>query len=201
MSDICMRNHGHRAAPQKISPESPIVGPTCAGKTSLIDYLLQAHENWRAVCVGREMRRRYPPEFFQGQAALEATEPEVWELFAAHWRSAVAAEAPVFLVDGQPRHPSHPGRLHAYCPQWAALVLSCPTLELIARSKLRDHTPGQQLLTQSRISQDVDVQNDLIDHHGVPVAATIHSNRDGWRDLARLVVYGLVKAHRVPSSA
>ena len=45
------------------------------------------------------------------------------------------------------------------------------------------------------------MQGELITNHGVPVAATIHSNRDGWRDLARLVVYGLVKAHRVPSCA
>jgi ribose 1,5-bisphosphokinase PhnN len=164
-----------------------IIGPTCAGKGTLIAHLLERHPDWAAVQVGAEMRRRHPPEFFQGRAAMAETEPEVWEIFRAQWQAAADHHAPVVLVDGQPRHPNHPAKLAHFCPQWQALALTASPTVLLERSEIRDETPGQKLLTRARIGRDLDELH-RIQATDIPLIATVHTEHRNWLAVAAWLV-------------
>lgn len=90
-----------------------IMGPTCCGKSTLIGRLLKEQPNkYGAIEVGKEMRKRHPPEYFTGLAAMPHTEEEVWQIFVEQYQKQMHKSR--ILVDGQPRLASQVQRLIAF---------------------------------------------------------------------------------------
>lgn len=58
-----------------------ILGVTCAGKDTLIEHIVANNPEIGAIQVGKEFRKRYPPEFFKGLGAMQSTEDEAYEIY------------------------------------------------------------------------------------------------------------------------
>ena len=82
-----------------------ILGPTCAGKTTFLEYAKQEKgDKVHLVEVGKEMRERYPADYFQGQDAPQHTQAEAWELCIDGINKGLEdPNVQIILVDGQPR--------------------------------------------------------------------------------------------------
>lgn len=81
-----------------------LIGTTCSGK----DYLAEAAEKdypktFGVVQVGKEMRRRHPPEYFRGLGAMPHTEDEAQNIYKEQLNSAKAAGKSKIIIVGQPR--------------------------------------------------------------------------------------------------
>jgi len=77
------------------------MGITCVGKDELVEYAVKFHSNVGAIQVGKEMRKRHPPEYFKGLGALDETEPETWEIFQE--QLALCSGKDHIFVTGMPR--------------------------------------------------------------------------------------------------
>lgn len=82
-----------------------VMGTTNVGKTT---FLGESQKKGRrhifgTIMVGKEMRRRYPPEHFKGLGAMESTEQEAMDIFHEQLNDCKAAGKEIILVDGQPR--------------------------------------------------------------------------------------------------
>lgn len=81
-----------------------IMGPTCAGKSSFIDYATKNFPDiFGAVEVGKILREKYSPEYFKGQNNPRHTADEAWGLCESLVEAHINDGTPVILVDGQPR--------------------------------------------------------------------------------------------------
>jgi predicted kinase len=81
-----------------------LMGPTCAGKSTLIQRLLTiAPDRVHAVEVGKMLRAKYGEDYFKGQAAPQHTQKEAWEMYVLGVREGINAGKALILVDGQPR--------------------------------------------------------------------------------------------------
>lgn len=80
-----------------------VMGPTCAGKSTLFDYVRKHAPHIGLVEVGKMFRAKYPPSYFQGQAAPAHTREEAWQMCEGAIREHAAAGKLHVLVDGQPR--------------------------------------------------------------------------------------------------
>lgn len=79
-----------------------IAGVTCVGKDFLIERAVKKYPDiFGAVQVGKEFRRRYPPEHFKGKGAMPSTRNEAYNIFVEQF--AQARKKPKILVAGQPR--------------------------------------------------------------------------------------------------
>lgn len=80
------------------------MGPTCAGKSTLIKRLLETDPaTVGAVEVGKMMREKYGEAHFKGQAAPEHTQAEAWSMYEDGIKACIRAKKGLILVDGQPR--------------------------------------------------------------------------------------------------
>lgn len=82
------------------------MGATCSGKSTFIDRCTESNNKFGSIKVGEEMRRRHPPEYFDGLGAMQHTEDEAWEIFTSSLDDNVRRGKSIVLVDGQPRLPS-----------------------------------------------------------------------------------------------
>lgn len=81
-----------------------VIGVTCSGKGYFIESTMREHsELFAAVQVGKEFRRRYPPDYFQGSGAPAHAEQEAHDIFYEQLDAAKATGKPIILIDGQPR--------------------------------------------------------------------------------------------------
>lgn len=79
-------------------------GVTCVGKDTLMDRADQIYPNLVGlVNVGKEFRRRYPPEYFKGKGAMQSTEVEAREIFEEQLNARIKEDKRIILVSGQPR--------------------------------------------------------------------------------------------------
>lgn len=79
-----------------------ILGVTCVGKDSLIEFLAQKFPNdIGTIQVGKEFRKRYPPEFFKGLGAMQSTEDEAYKIYCEE-REKCRDKKHIF-VSSQPR--------------------------------------------------------------------------------------------------
>lgn len=79
-----------------------VVGLTCVGKDTFLERAHELYPNvFGLVQVGKEFRRRYPPGYFDGKAAMPHTENEALEIYAE--QLAAALQKKITLVCGQPR--------------------------------------------------------------------------------------------------
>lgn len=93
-----------------------IMGSTCSGKGTFCDFakmILQEHLH--VIQIGKILRDRHPPEYFNGLAAQEKTEPEVWEIFEEEYYKGIGRKGvDVIFVDGQPRLPAQVRKCLSY---------------------------------------------------------------------------------------
>jgi len=82
-----------------------VSGGTNAGKGTFLAYAkAQLRERVHLIQIGAEMRRRHPPEFFNGLGAMPSTEAEVWEILAEQLNKGLAdPKVKLILLDGLPR--------------------------------------------------------------------------------------------------
>lgn len=81
-----------------------LMGPTCAGKSTLINRLLTvAPDLVGAVEVGKMLRAKYGEAYFKGQAAPQHTQDEAWQMYQDGVKANIDAKKRLILVDGQPR--------------------------------------------------------------------------------------------------
>ena len=78
-----------------------VVGTTCAGKDYLMDYLEAKYPDVGSVRVGKIMRDRYPPGYFQGSGAPKHTEVEALQIFEEEL--AKNTNKRNVFISGQPR--------------------------------------------------------------------------------------------------
>ena len=80
-----------------------VIGPTNAGKTTLLD-LCALQQTICTVEVGKMMRAKYPPSYFQGQSNPKHTADEAWQMYLDGVQRGIdSTECRLILCDGQPR--------------------------------------------------------------------------------------------------
>jgi hypothetical protein len=81
------------------------MGTTCSGKSTVISQFCDVFGSTVRTClIGKELRARHPPEFFNGLAAMPSTEPEVREIFSQRLTAFMEDDrAGYLLCDGIPR--------------------------------------------------------------------------------------------------
>jgi predicted GTPase len=79
------------------------MGPTCAGKSTLINRLLSLTPKVGAVQIGKLMRAKYGEAHFQGQAAPAHTQTEALQMYFDETNRLVSEGKELILIDGQPR--------------------------------------------------------------------------------------------------
>lgn len=81
-----------------------LMGPTCAGKSTIINALTErSPETVEAVMIGKALRAKYGEAYFQGQAAPEKTREEAILMYRELIREAIERGTELIVVDGQPR--------------------------------------------------------------------------------------------------
>lgn len=96
-----------------------IMGGTCSGKSTFLHYAKSKLGGAVGLIeVGKLLRAKYDPSYFQGQAAPAHTQQEAWELFAEALEGYLKNDGvALVLVDGQPRDvPQAEGIIEKYCP-------------------------------------------------------------------------------------
>lgn len=109
-----------------------------------------------AVHVGKEMRKLFPPEHFQGKGAMKETEETALQLYAKGMEENSGCD--VVAVDGQPRMKSQiplvmdlskgPTLSRFY------VFLTCPDEELVRRLEQRDDSLMARELSEKRLVND-----------------------------------------------
>jgi len=134
-----------------------VIGITCAGKDFFIESALRKYPDVFGACqVGKEFRKRYPPEYFQGQGAPEHTEREAMEIFKGQMTAADDAGKKIVLVSGQPRRPSQVELCLNY--KWGEVIWVHASDEIILlriRDRFRDDPAGYNLAIQRVINDKI----------------------------------------------
>ena len=81
-----------------------VIGPTNVGKSTFLSTVAKTYGNRAGLIeVGKILRAKYPPGYFNGQAAPKHTAGEAWQLMVDGVDKALKEGKEVILVDGQPR--------------------------------------------------------------------------------------------------
>lgn len=151
-----------------------VIGATNAGKSTLIEAA--KHLGHGTVEVGKAMRAKHPPEYFNGQAAPEHTEIEAWNcllegLGAAQLAHTVkhalfSGERPGYcFIDGQPRSLKQFHKVRRDFPHYQTtfLHLWAPNVEREIRARNRDKYDAAKLaLSLARLNGDIPVLYDML---------------------------------------
>jgi shikimate kinase len=129
-----------------------LIGITCSGKTTILNQMKQRHPDAIGlVQVGKEMRRRHPPEYFDGLGAMPKTEDEAWTIFEEQLKKCAGYR--YVLVDGQPRMASQVQRC-LMVPDHRFLWLSTMPSIIAARIESSDRTDAEKKLARERVHND-----------------------------------------------
>ena len=79
-------------------------GSTCVGKSTLMQKAKDYSSKVGLCEVGKEFRKKYPPEYFRGQGAPAHTQDEALDILKEFYEK--YKEKKFLLVDGQPRDES-----------------------------------------------------------------------------------------------
>lgn len=122
----------------------------------------------QGLFIGRVLRSRHPPEYFNGLMAQSKTEPEVYAIFEEALDGFLASDKQILMADGIPRLPSQVG--------WLTETLATRPLEAIRpclvrlevseavqaeRSRLRGGNASERALTESRLTHDRPMLEDV----------------------------------------
>lgn len=162
-----------------------IFGMTSVGKTTLLDAMRDVP--WVGqIRVGEEMKRRHSAEYFEGQAAMDKTEDEVWEIFDEQYQYCKKRGDKVVLCDGQPRMVSQVPKMVKH-RNLSIIWLHCNTAALIKRAETRGEW-GQ--LSLDRMNNDriqlLDVIHSLTTRN-IPILS-IDTSIVNWISQAQLFV-------------
>lgn len=130
-----------------------LVGVTNSGKSTLLNAL-RSDPTIGLIEVGKEMRRRHPPEYFDGQGAMAKTEAEVWEIVDEQYAAAVRSGRRMVICDGQPRLPGHVEKMVERFGLLHLLQLHADHDVLEERARRRDSDPQTLELSHRRLTND-----------------------------------------------
>jgi adenylate kinase family enzyme len=139
-----------------------VVGATNTGKTTLLE---KVKEKWpelvHLIQVGKILRSKYPPEYFEGQAAPSKTQEEAIQLVLDGIK---AGENKQFiLVDGQPRDTTQADTL-CQLPTFRDQIiieLVAPREIRVKRAEARD-TGSKLELSLQRMDKDILCTHEVI---------------------------------------
>jgi hypothetical protein len=151
-----------------------VIGATNAGKSTLIEAA--KHLGHGTVEVGKAMRAKHPPEYFQGSAAPEHTEIEAWQclldgIAASNLAHSIkyapfGGERRAFcFIDGQPRSLKQYHKVRRDFPyyQTTFVHLWAPNTEREIRARNRDKgDPAKLALSLARLNGDIPVLYDML---------------------------------------
>lgn len=137
-----------------------ILGTTCSGKDYMIEYAIDKYPNkFGAVQVGKEFRKRYPPEHFKGSGAPDHTEQEALQIYKEQFDKNLDKE--YILVSGQPRRPSQVIPCIEYCYQtgYVPSVVWLYTPDIVINNRIverfKDNFEEKKLAQQRTINDKV----------------------------------------------
>ena len=137
------------------------MGATNCGKTTLIDQL---SDTFHPVVVGKVLRKMYPPDYFEGQAAPAKTDEIAFNIMCDGIKEA-HEKGKVPLIDGQPRNQV---QLEWCCRDFINNNYDCriihlwaPREERVRRAEKRDSDPAKLKLSMDRMDGDVLTLYDL----------------------------------------
>lgn len=133
-----------------------LMGPTCAGKSTIINSLLSMSDKVGAVQIGKLMRAKYGEAHFNGQAAPSHTKDEALQMYFDEIKKQMAEGKEIILVDGQPRDIEQAQIMTAAWPtqncQYFLVTADHEVREARARA---DRAPGPNLdLAVARLTND-----------------------------------------------
>lgn len=148
-----------------------IMGPTNTGKTYFINKVKEYTHNIYPVMIGKILRAKYPPDYFEGQAAPAKTDNEAWNIMVEEIKKAHNQDM-IPLVDGQPRNQQQLNWVFEklseelfntkcslnYC---GAIHLWAPRDKRIKRAQERDTDTKALELSMKRMDGDVFTLYDL----------------------------------------
>lgn len=126
-----------------------IMGATGSGKSTFLHKareLIGAH----TVEVGKMLRAKYPPEYFEGSAAPTKTAKEAWNMCV---QGIKAGKDKIILVDGQPRDVQQARNMMKTFPEAKYILFNCPTEERMYRLNNRDSGAALEL-AKARLEGD-----------------------------------------------
>lgn len=138
-----------------------VLGATCVGKSTFLNKIKDwLGDQCHLIEVGKALRAKYPPEYFEGQGSPAKTQAEAIKLVRQGISAGEEAGVRLIIVDGQPRDLEqsdvlqspeicHPQR-HRF-----AIELVCPRKERIARAHGRDIDGAKLQLALERMDADV----------------------------------------------
>jgi len=131
-----------------------LLGCTGAGKTTILDAL-GTETAVGTVAVGRMFRAKYPPEYFQGQAAPKHTQDEALQMYQEGVQAEIAAGKSLVLIDGQPRDFSQVAAITSMWPTHAVRYLLVHATQEVREARLRESRSGSNLeLALNRLEGD-----------------------------------------------
>lgn len=138
------------------------MGGTNVGKTTFLETVKKAYpEEVHLVEVGKILRAKYPPGYFQGQGNPAHTQKEAIELCFSGIREGEEKDARFIFVDGQPRDAGQAMEIMRFSDcnvfrERATIELVCPRKERAERAALRDaHDPDKLRLAMDRLDRDI----------------------------------------------
>jgi energy-coupling factor transporter ATP-binding protein EcfA2 len=91
-----------------------VMGPTCSGKSTLLQIASQMSPSVGLVEVGKMLRAKYPPSHFAGQCNPAHTAGEAWDLCRSEVDRLTEGRKGIILVDGQPRDRHHVEKIYEH---------------------------------------------------------------------------------------
>lgn len=134
-----------------------VTGVTCTGKSSFLIYCSALKKEIGVVEVGKELRKKYPPDYFEGSGAPKKTEKEAMKICLTGIGANIEQGKKIILVDGQPRRESQVSILLKNTAKYKRLYLElvCSEEEQLRRMKLRFPNDKESLqLAQLRFYKD-----------------------------------------------
>lgn len=132
-----------------------IMGLTCVGKDYFIEKACEMYPHlFGAVQVGKELRKRYPPEHFQGLGAAPATRKEAIDIYKEQWQLNKVIGKKYILVSGQPRERMQVEQVMAFA---SGPVIWMTTSQEIILERLKQRfkdDPSSMKLSLDRIVND-----------------------------------------------
>lgn len=133
-----------------------LMGPTCAGKSTMITKLLSLSNEVGAVQIGKLMRAKYGEAHFKGQAAPEHTKDEALQMYFDEIQKHITDGKKLILIDGQPRDISQAQAMNTAWPQYTVKYFMITADHEVREQRARkDRAPGANLdLAIARLNND-----------------------------------------------
>lgn len=140
-----------------------VIGATNTGKSFLLDSV-RRHPDCGVIEVGKEMRRRYPPSHFQGQAAPAHTAEEAWQVYLDGMTE--NAKKALIWCDGQPRDLIRTERILALNPEkYPRLFIHLWASKAVRENRARGRDgsdPEKLALAMARLDADLPPLYDVL---------------------------------------